>query len=681
MSGRIQRGRSADGRGAWGASPRRAAPWLAALAALLAALTPGGILQAAEAMAGEAQADEALAGDVGSGGGLADEAPERPAVMAVLPLNFTRGPAIYTWLRSAIPAALADKALLMPGARVADPADVAAALAAEGGTGPAGLPVDRELARAVAQRVGADTALWGDVSKVGEAVLIDLYVSPVGSDVDWVRLAHQGPAEELVPLIGEIATQLAAQLGVDTEGEVGPLLAAPAARDRYTLVLWGRALNQLFGVGQEADPAAARPTLEKALRIDPRLASGWYSLALVALAEGDPSAAASALYEVLRHRPWDARARRRLAEWATRAGRLPEAREHLAELVALEPEDAAAHLSLARTLTQLDRHREALVEAELASRAPRTTPQIRADALRLSARLRGVAGDLVGMEQAFKALLERSPGDREALIALGSAAFATGRPGEAAAYVDALRRQDITAPLPPHILGEIALSRGEAEAAVAAFNAEIATLHASAEAFRYLARAWEAAGDPASALQTLERATSFVGEDPSLWRALAAARRRAGDPRGAAQALQRALELAPGWPDLHVDQGVLALSVGDLPLAQAALERALGLDDSLATAHYHLALTFHAAGRSGAAAEHLRLAVALDPGMTAALYNLAVVLDERGDAQAAASAFEDYLRASPSDPLAAAITSRVEALRAGGSGPVSTPAAGPTRRR
>lgn len=588
-----------------------------------------------------------------------------PSIMATVPFNLDNGPAVYLWLREAVPAVIADRALRMPGVRVSDPAALLAAFAA-GGPGEGLLPgrIDREGARRIGAAVGADVVLWGDMSKRADVLTVDLYLSRVDSGVDLVRMRHQGSTEDLLTTLGQLCLAFARELGVPEEGETDAFLAGPAARDRYALTLWGRGRGLLTGLGGEVDAPKARETLIRALRVDPRLGGGWYTLAASYLAEGGEAEkdGISALYETLRHQPWNPFAHKRLADMALARGRVTEARSHLTELAQLWPEDAETHLALARVLSTLDRKADALVEAEAAANASRTTLPINEASLRLVATLRAATGDLRGMEASYRALLTLRPGDREALYALGGAAWLTGRPAEAVKHFERLQALFPEDPVPPHLIGEIALAKGDIPTAINAFQREASKVASGAEVFRYLARAHQVSGERVLRIRSLEKAAALAPSDPAVWNELALARVDAGDLPGALQALDRGAAVAPRWASLQLNRGIVSLKLGELEAARGALEEAVRLDEDLASAHYHLALVAHGLGELERAAEGLRTAVALDPGLHDALYNLAVVQDELGEVDAACASYRDFLRAAPNDPFASRIAARIEAL-------------------
>ena len=592
-------------------------------------------------------------------------APARPLVVAVLPLDLEQGPSSYTWMRSALPGILEGRLLTFPNVRTVETAAVYAAASTVPGATPGQIPehIERDVAMNLGASLGADVVLWGDTTRFGDRVTVDISLTAVGTGLDVVHLQKKGSLDDLPALLSQLSLELATGLGVEPNPELTTSLEKPGARDRYTLVLWGRGLNDLFGVGTPVDLAKAETNLEHSLRIDPELAHAWYTLGVCQFQLGDESGLVTSLEQALNLRPADPHSHRRLAHLALAQAQPVDAEAHLIALVKLTPEDASAHLELANTLEHLDKSREALVEGEAAVKAPLTTPEIHVAALRLLASLRAQAGDLPGMASAWNEILKTHPLDREAHLALGALALSRGDLDTAADHYRTLREADRTDPIPLHFLGEIGWLRGRYTEAADRFKSEAELSRASPTAWRYVARAATSSGDTTLARTSLENASRLRPGDAMALNALAAERLEAGDTTGALAALDLALVSSPGLALLHVNRGITLIKKGNLADARTALNQALLLDDRLPSAHYHLSVIEIQEGDPAGALEQLSLTLAIDPGFVVALYNTALLLEQKGDKARAATAWEDYLRAAPQDPRKAQLQAHINLLR------------------
>ncbi|HJZ86237.1 MAG TPA: hypothetical protein VKN99_13750, partial [Polyangia bacterium] len=274
-------------------------------------------------------------------------------------------------------------------------------------------------------------------------------------------------------------------------------------------------------------------------------------------------------HELLRARPELAPAVAALALVADARGDAREAGlefERLAELYTAlgDKEDALrAQLAAARAWAQVEPTRATpLLERALATR-PRASEvaEALAERLLIEGRVREL-GDLLRR----RITLTETPGEQAAL---------------------ALR------------LGQLCLSQGEAEAAVAELERAVRLDESGAQGWEALARALDAAGQPVRAVKAADQAARLHGERGHTAAAArahlsaAAMWQRAGDDENALLRLQRALAIAPADPAVHEQMGRL-------------LERR-GRPDEAARAYACQAELCEGAPRARALAEQARL--------------------------------------------------------------------------
>ncbi len=167
-------------------------------------------------------------------------------------------------------------------------------------------------------------------------------------------------------------------------------------------------------------------------------------------------------------------------------------------------------------------------------------------------------------------------------------------------------------------LAELALERGEPDAAADHLRRLLARGRGDGVVLRLLARAFDAGGAPELAVQQLERAVREAPNDPESHFALATGYLRLGRAAEAAELFDEVAERRPG-PRTWILVGATYRDAGEHDRSRAALERALELDPEAPRAHHHLGL----------------LALASDGG---------------AGVEAAIESFERERRISPDDP-------------------------------
>jgi tetratricopeptide (TPR) repeat protein len=154
-----------------------------------------------------------------------------------------------------------------------------------------------------------------------------------------------------------------------------------------------------------------------------------------------------------------------------------------------------------------------------------------------------------------------------------------------------------------------------------------------------------AAGEPASAIDPLERLLRLQPAAPDAHLTLARAARLAGDLPRARAAADEAVRLAPARAEAHFERGLVLQDAGDAAGALAAFQRALALQPSMSEAHFNAGTALLSLDRMDEAQAAYEAGLRLDPDEARARVNLAQILLLRGDKAGAARA----LRAIPPD--------------------------------
>ncbi len=334
---------------------------------------------------------------------------------------------------------------------------------------------------------------------------------------------------------------------------------------------------RLAGRAAEAEAAYLR-----ALELDDDDPVTLLRLAQVRLEQGDLQGASKAAGQASRGAPDLAYAHVLLGQIAAESGRADEAVEQFERALELEPEADRLHYLLAQVYRQLGQIESA--EAHLARRGERGP---------------------------------RLPDPRSAELAQ----VKQGANSE-------LRR------------GNALLASGEYQAALAAFEAALASEPENVQARLNLGLAQLQLGQTGAALESAERAVQLGPEDMEAWRALGAIRAAAGEVDEAGEAFDRALQLAP--EDARANEGMADLlrGAGDCAAALTYYDRAIEADPATALLHVRRAMCRLQAGDPRAAIEGLETARSIlpeDRNVADALARLLATQSERdgGDARRA----------------------------------------------
>jgi tetratricopeptide (TPR) repeat protein len=225
------------------------------------------------------------------------------------------------------------------------------------------------------------------------------------------------------------------------------------------------------------------------------------------------------------------------------------------------------------------------------------------------------AGRLEQAEALYRKILQKSPGNPDAL----------------------------------HMLGMVALARGNADQAIQLIGKALIAVPGFAEGHSNLGNALRAAGRLTDACASYRRAISlrpdFAGAHNNLGRALC----EQGDFAAAVASCQRAIALDPRSVAAHTNLGNALRGLRQLEAAEASLRHAAQLGPGAVDLQINLGNVLFELQRFAAAAACYRRAIELDPRLVRAHRGLATSLHYAGDMDAAISSYHDALALSPSE--------------------------------
>jgi predicted Zn-dependent protease len=273
-------------------------------------------------------------------------------------------------------------------------------------------------------------------------------------------------------------------------------------------------------------------------------------------------------------------------------------------------------------------------------------------------------GDDTAARTLYQAALAADPGDARASLRLAFVESRAGNDAEAVRLLEALTARADAPPEAYALLGRVQAKRGEAKAAVAAFQTYLARVPDDHETRRELARAL--AADPAArdrAVAEYERALAQAGDDDAFrsstqeelyalkygatGRAFVEGRNAyaAGDYRGAVARFERLTREHPEIEEAHFLLGMAYLTpeIDRRADALAEWDKAPRLKE----AQLHLAMELQADGDLDAAEKRVRRAIRLDDKYQEAWYFLGQLYAEKGQLEDALAAWERAVRIDP----------------------------------
>ena len=169
------------------------------------------------------------------------------------------------------------------------------------------------------------------------------------------------------------------------------------------------------------------------------------------------------------------------------------------------------------------------------------------------------------------------------------------------------------------------------------------------------------AGEPAQAVEHLERALALAPEATRVHYALAVAYRRLGDPARAAELMARRGTPEPTLADplmdaysgllesalAHHNRGFEAFTDGRWAAAAEAFRAGLELEPDNVAIRHTLGTALHQMGDVGAAIREFERVLRIEPSHTRALFSLGVILASEGRYEDARSRFEAAVEHEP----------------------------------
>jgi tetratricopeptide (TPR) repeat protein len=168
--------------------------------------------------------------------------------------------------------------------------------------------------------------------------------------------------------------------------------------------------------------------------------------------------------------------------------------------------------------------------------------------------------------------------------------------------------------------------RGEFERAAQGGEAVLAGDPRQSDALHLVGLVALRRGEPRRAAELLGQATAVRPAEARYHASLAEAWSALGQLDRAIDCCKTAHRLEPGRPDYHYNLGLLLMSRGDLDAAITHLNEAIALKPDFAWAHNNLGNALLLKGEKAAALDHLRQAVRLEPGSAQAHNNLGSAL-------------------------------------------------------
>lgn len=241
----------------------------------------------------------------------------------------------------------------------------------------------------------------------------------------------------------------------------------------------------------------------------------------------------------------------------------------------------------------------------------------------------------------------RRPGPARADLTIGLDHHRAGRWSDAQGCYRRVLTVDPSNPDAHHLLGLLALGRGELAEARGHFSRLVALRPRVAEYRSNYGHALRMLGEYPEAERELRQATALDPSFADAWINLGLVRLDAGDATGALAALETAVARAPHSALAQLNLGSALQQAGRLEEAVTRFVQALALAPGLAPAHKNLGVTTQQLGRSDEAVTHYRRALALVPDDPDVLTNLGLVLAGRGDLAAALTVHDRAVAVAP----------------------------------
>jgi tetratricopeptide (TPR) repeat protein len=202
------------------------------------------------------------------------------------------------------------------------------------------------------------------------------------------------------------------------------------------------------------------------------------------------------------------------------------------------------------------------------------------------------------------------------------------------------------------------------EGPAAKLDARLASIPEKArKEFEKARELWQGGKDPQGCVDHLEKAIKAYPRFSDAYVLLANAQMQLNKPVEAEKALDQAIEADPKFADAWLTRGMLQNRLKDYAGAEKSLNQALQLEDNSAEGHYELARTYWALGRWQDADPHAQKAAKLMPNMAPVYVILGNISLRKQDAPGALKNFQEYLRLSPTGPMAPGVQTMVKRIQ------------------
>jgi tetratricopeptide (TPR) repeat protein len=268
-------------------------------------------------------------------------------------------------------------------------------------------------------------------------------------------------------------------------------------------------------------------------------------------------------------------------------------------------------------------------------------------------------GRLPEAEAAFRAALERVPGDTRARAGHVMTLLSRRQTDGALAEAKEAVMRDERSPLAHTALGLVHVRRGEMEAAKAALARALATDGDYAPALAWQSFLLRAEGRLEAAGVAARRAVALAPHSSLARQSLADTAFALGENEEARKEATRAVALNPLSPGARVSLGRALLNAGEINRAAEEAGKAVALDPDLDRARFFYGLVLAEQRRLNRAVAELREALARDPDYLEARALLARVLLEQGRRAEAIAVAEAAVTRDPTFAPAHAAMGRV----------------------
>jgi tetratricopeptide (TPR) repeat protein len=558
----------------------------------------------------------------------------------VLPFVNTTTIKQLDWMASALPITVAEKLELLPtlrpiyGPRVLDIIDTPETEKGDGKRVPIG-GVGGIRNEALVRRLydaGARYVVAGSFSRPNWKAQISieiLEVLPPSATLPTASL-HQIAAvtgvderDAVQTLLLSLIGKLVDQAGFHPEPEAQAAIKQPVIKDLYAFALFGRAINQCFGVVGPKDPTKSLLVWKKMTLIEPKFAEGHRMLGQCELEMGDKGKAASQIAYALDLKPDYYPALMSLVRLYRHDGNRTRTLELVEKALEARPYDIEARETLGELLWESGDLDAAEIELEkVVAVAPRSLSARRTLALIYAAK-----GRTQDLEEELERVADIAPDDVEIRLDLASAYQRTGSLDKAiGAYEEVLKHQPKSA-VAWKFIGDCYRRKGDTDKAITAYQKVMKLAPEDPRPYFLLGATYSEAGQDAKAEAVFQEAQQFRRYLGEAWINLGAIAYRRGDLSKAFWYLSRAVQRVPLKPKAHYDYALVLSAKKDRERALDELRVAADLDPEDAETRYLAGVILLRLGRLDEAKREFEEALKRRPDHVDAKYNLALLND------------------------------------------------------